>query len=259
MDAHNEKGQLPNAIDLSHHLSRLSKARQTSPLKGLARYWGKPGLISLAGGVQQADTSFSFVAHSITLAYDVGMPSPAYFPFAEIGGENLVPDSFASSPTDQSSSGSLSWLWRLFSSGTAKKVRTEHLSVPKYAAEPGDVSLEVALQYGTATGLVPLQQFMKNFVTKVYQPAYANFTTLVHAGNTDGYDLSNPTAVKLHLRTIQTRICHFLQLLQSHEHLHEPRRTLHHRRMDLPISARYSESFRRLPGGDSHGWRRHAK
>ena len=38
------------AIDLSHHLSDLSRARQTSPLKGLAKYFGRPGLISLAGG-----------------------------------------------------------------------------------------------------------------------------------------------------------------------------------------------------------------
>ncbi len=45
----NEK--LPKAIDLSHHLSELSKARETSPLKGLAKYYGKPGLISLAGGM----------------------------------------------------------------------------------------------------------------------------------------------------------------------------------------------------------------
>ena len=42
-----------NAIDLSHHLSDVSRARATSPLKGLARFFGRPGLISLAGGEQQ--------------------------------------------------------------------------------------------------------------------------------------------------------------------------------------------------------------
>lgn len=50
MESINEK-ELPKAIDLSHHLSELSKSRMPSPLKGLARYWGRPGLISLAGGV----------------------------------------------------------------------------------------------------------------------------------------------------------------------------------------------------------------
>lgn len=37
-------------INLSHHLSDLSRARPVSALKGLARYMGKPGLIALAGG-----------------------------------------------------------------------------------------------------------------------------------------------------------------------------------------------------------------
>ena len=40
------------AIDLSHHLSNLALSRATSPLKGLARYFGRPGIISLAGGAQ---------------------------------------------------------------------------------------------------------------------------------------------------------------------------------------------------------------
>ena len=41
---------LPKAIDLSHHLSDIAKAREASPLKGLMKYFGKPGMISLAGG-----------------------------------------------------------------------------------------------------------------------------------------------------------------------------------------------------------------
>ena len=40
----------PKAIDLAHHLSDVSRARETSALKGLAKYFGRPGLISLAGG-----------------------------------------------------------------------------------------------------------------------------------------------------------------------------------------------------------------
>jgi hypothetical protein len=44
-------GDLPKAIDLSHHLSDVAKARAPSPLKDLAKYFGTPGLISLAGGL----------------------------------------------------------------------------------------------------------------------------------------------------------------------------------------------------------------
>ena len=158
--------KLPEAIDLSHHLSELAKARQLSPLKGLARYFGKPGIISLAGG----------------------MPSPAYFPLSTLSAETLVKDSFAltTHETEAELISSLDWFWRLFGSGSSKKERTEHMVVPKYVDDPEDVSLAVALQYGTAQGLIGLQKFMREFTAKVYQPQYSNFTTLVHAGNTDG-------------------------------------------------------------------------
>jgi hypothetical protein len=36
-----------NAIDLSHHLSELAKARRFSPLKSFGKYMGMPGMISL--------------------------------------------------------------------------------------------------------------------------------------------------------------------------------------------------------------------
>ncbi|KAI0751113.1 PLP-dependent transferase [Daedaleopsis nitida] len=147
------------AIDLSHHLSALSRARATSPLKGLARYFGRPDLISLAGG----------------------MPSEAYFPFAAISGDALVADSFA--VTNQSGS-SLSWLWKLFG---ARKEKTNTIVVPKYPATKDDVNLATALQYGTATGLPQLQKFIKEFVGKVYDPAYSDCTQLVQTGNTDGW------------------------------------------------------------------------
>jgi aromatic amino acid aminotransferase I len=35
------------AIDLSHHLSELAKARRFSPLKSFGKYMGVPGMISL--------------------------------------------------------------------------------------------------------------------------------------------------------------------------------------------------------------------
>jgi aromatic amino acid aminotransferase I len=38
------------SIDLSHHLSEVSKARVTSPLKGLQKYFSQPGILTLAGG-----------------------------------------------------------------------------------------------------------------------------------------------------------------------------------------------------------------
>ena len=63
------------------------------------------------------------------------------------------------------------------------------MSIPKYTNTTPEeaVSLEVALQYGTAQGVVPLQKFMREFTARIYQPQYSDFTTLVHAGNTDAW------------------------------------------------------------------------
>ncbi|EIN10771.1 PLP-dependent transferase [Punctularia strigosozonata HHB-11173 SS5] len=150
-----------DAIDLSHHLSDLAKSRSVSPLKGLAKYLNNPDLIALAGG----------------------MPHPAYFPFSEISGEVLVPDSFAL----ESESSSTSWFWRLFGAGSSTKERTTHQTIPKYPSKATPLNLAKSLQYGTATGLPELQEFLKEFTQKVYDPAYKNYSVLVHAGNTDGW------------------------------------------------------------------------
>ncbi|KAJ7591099.1 pyridoxal phosphate-dependent transferase [Mycena floridula] len=145
-----------DAVELSHHLSSLSRARADSPLKSLVRFM-KPGILSLAGG----------------------MPNPAYFPFSSLSAEILVSDSF---PLSDDSGSSFSWLWKLFGSGSE---RTSTVKVNKFS-KPGELNLATALQYGMATGLPDLQRIFKEFTTKVFQPGYSNFTTLVHAGNTDG-------------------------------------------------------------------------
>jgi len=154
------------AIDLSHHLSELSKARPVSPLKGLARYLGKPGLVMLAGG----------------------MPSPEYFPFHELSAEVLVPNSFPiEAPALTSAPAETSWFWRLFGGNAQKEVQTTHISVAKYPADRLTVNLATALQYGTAQGLPALQAVWREFVGKVYKPAYDDWTVLADTGNTDGW------------------------------------------------------------------------
>ena len=92
----------------------------------------------------------------------------------------LAPDSFSVSNQLESS---LSWLWNLFGS---RKEKTNSITIPKYPTTKDDITLKVALQYGTATGLPQLQKFLKEFVEKIYQPAYLDWTTLVQTGNTDG-------------------------------------------------------------------------
>lgn len=45
--------QLPDAIDLSHHLSNIARARTVSPLKEFQRYLGRDDMIILAGGIER--------------------------------------------------------------------------------------------------------------------------------------------------------------------------------------------------------------
>nr|GAT55950.1 predicted protein [Mycena chlorophos] len=147
------------AIDLSHHLSDVSRARETSPLKLFQKYFNKPGLIGLAGG----------------------LPAPAYFPFTDISSNILVHNSFPSSTSPEST---FSWLWKLLGA----KEKTTSISVPKFATRPEDINLATALQYGLSSGLPQLNKLVKDFSKKVYQPAYENWTTLLHAGNTDAWN-----------------------------------------------------------------------
>ncbi|KAF5322822.1 hypothetical protein D9619_000291 [Psilocybe cf. subviscida] len=160
-----------DAVDVSHHISDVSKARFPSPLKKLAKYLGQPNLLSLAGG----------------------LPSPEYFPFESLKADTLAFDSYATAPGSQkaaesassnrsNSKNNLSWLWNLF----APNKPTVPIGVPKFPSSPTDINLASALQYGVSRGLPQLDAFIKAFTAAVYRPAYANWTTLAHTGNTDG-------------------------------------------------------------------------
>lgn len=172
------------AIDLRRHLSDFARAEIASPLKALQKYLGKPDSIILAFG--------QFYHRSLTLRISKarlfpGMPSAAYFPFSSISGEALVPDYFPL--TAPRPPPSFAWLWNLFGARSPIKEKTSTITVPKYPVDPGDLSLSTALQYGPALGLVQLQKVIHDFTANVYQPAYEDFTTLVHTGNTEGYAL----------------------------------------------------------------------
>ncbi|TDL29994.1 PLP-dependent transferase [Rickenella mellea] len=184
-------GEPPKAVDLSHHLSEVSKARSLSPLKGYQKYFNRPGMIMLAGG----------------------LPDPAYFPIANLSADTLVQDSFdlsAPPALPQPSSSPFSWLWNLFSSSSQvprPTERTAHISIPKYPPganpaprpPPGSpIALAQALQYGAATGIPQLSAFLREFTEKVFQPAYSDWETLVHVGNTDGWSRAVQTLCNPH-------------------------------------------------------------
>lgn len=118
------------------------------------------------------------------LLWPLGLPHADYFPFHSVTADALVPNSF-DIPKPKGLS-SFSWLWNLFSSDSSKE-HTAPFTIPKYPTNPDDISLSTALQYSMASGIPQLQKLIKEFTEKVYQPGYADFVTLVHVGNTDGW------------------------------------------------------------------------
>jgi aromatic amino acid aminotransferase I len=156
------RSSLPNAIDLSHHLSSLAKNRTISSLKDLYQYAAVPGMIPMAGGI----------------------PSPQYFPFESLSAEILpvdhVPLDNPRVPKKQSNS-LMEWLFG------SKKLET--ISVPKYVkdAKPTDLQLATSLQYQAATGPPALPLFLRKYVETVYKPAYGDWDVLLNVGNTDGW------------------------------------------------------------------------
>ena len=109
------------------------------------------------------------------------MPNPSYFPFSTIHVDALVPNSFAPIPLEERQPGAFSWLWDMFGS----KEKTIPFTVKKYPEHPGDINLAAALQYDTAQGSIQLREITKLFTKRVYQPAYEDWETLMHIGNTE--------------------------------------------------------------------------
>ncbi|GAA5913791.1 hypothetical protein JCM6882_007700 [Rhodosporidiobolus microsporus] len=148
----------PDSIDLSHHLSDLAKARLTSPLKGLYKYFNRPGMLMFAGG----------------------LPPPAYFPFETISTTTLARNAYRASAPSLGS-----WLLSLLPGGGAKK--TDSWEIRKFEDEVGKVQLSSALQYGTAAGLPALHSFIDTFTAHVYRPATSDWATVINAGSTDAW------------------------------------------------------------------------
>lgn len=162
--ASSRTADLPKAIDLSHHISELAKARRLSPLKTFSKYMGRNGLISLAGG----------------------LPDPSYFPFETVGGNLLSTETFS---TDEGTEKQESSSWFSWLSGSSSKPKSAPVGVPKFASHPlpNTLQLSTALQYGGAQGLLFLQQFLREWTTILSPPLYSDWEVLVDDGSTDGW------------------------------------------------------------------------
>ncbi|OHE99547.1 aromatic amino acid aminotransferase [Colletotrichum orchidophilum] len=134
----------PKSKRWDHHLSPESLSRHPCSLKQAARHLKKPGLISLGGG----------------------LPSSAYFPFAELSIRVPTAPHFSEAET--------------IASG-------QTLTVGKYdVREKADAEydLSIALNYTQSTGSAQMMRFVTEHTELVYNPPYADWQCCQTVGST---------------------------------------------------------------------------
>jgi len=109
-----------------------------------------------------------------------GLPNAGYFPFETVEGDALFPNAFLSNKRY-----SFTWIWSLVG-WQSDKAKTFRVRVPKFVGNPEDPNLATGLQYGTGRGIPSLEKFVNRFSREVLHPAFPEFSTFVHAGNTAG-------------------------------------------------------------------------
>lgn len=124
---------------------------------------------------------YPYIQADLQITMAGGIPSPEFFPFetlsASIQAVDAVPLDQPRAPKKQSI---LSWLW---------SKSTTSFTIPKYVpnASPTTIQLATSLQYQSATGPPALPLFLREYVSKIYNPAYADWDVLLTCGATDAW------------------------------------------------------------------------
>ncbi|KAK2005114.1 aromatic amino acid aminotransferase [Colletotrichum falcatum] len=129
-----------------HHLSPESLSRHPCSLKQAARHLKKPGLISLGGG----------------------LPSSAYFPFAELSVRVPTAPHFSEAETIASGQ-----------TLTVGKYDTRDPEKPN-----AEYDLSIALNYTQSTGSAQMMRFVTEHTELVYNPPYADWQCCQTVGST---------------------------------------------------------------------------
>ncbi|CAI6299116.1 unnamed protein product [Periconia digitata] len=163
----NDAISFPDPVDLSHHLSRSTRARQASAIKGFYKYFAIPGISQIAGGT----------------------PNPSYFPYDTLEANVALPNRFKPTPNKpldppaddppNSARDHAPPSTRLVvphDSGIANPLRT--------------IDLKTALQYGTAQGYPSLYSFIRQFTRQnlhPFVPYKGGPEVILTCGATDGF------------------------------------------------------------------------
>ncbi|WPK27651.1 hypothetical protein PUMCH_005048 [Australozyma saopauloensis] len=142
----------PSAKDLSHHLSVEAKSRKNSPLKGAFKYYNKPGITFLGGGLPLSD----------------------YFPFDKIS---------ADCPSAPFANGIGAQITK-----DDKTVVEVYKDAAKNDPANHDVNLAKSLQYGFTEGHTELMDFVKKHTDTIHKIPYEDWTAIASIGNTQSWD-----------------------------------------------------------------------
>ncbi|KAF7942774.1 uncharacterized protein EAE97_006228 [Botrytis byssoidea] len=168
---HREHEDAKPPLDLSHHFSRVTVARQQSAVKSFYKFFQIPGIGNLAGG----------------------LPNAAFFPYDTLEAQIAQPERFTPSPNEVSGADELS---HKLAATTIKKSATDasrHLLIPHLSTTPNPlqkIDLTTALQYGQAQGYPPLYSFVRQFALENLHPniPYKGGAEIVlTCGSTDGF------------------------------------------------------------------------
>ncbi|KFZ00605.1 hypothetical protein V501_10627 [Pseudogymnoascus sp. VKM F-4519 (FW-2642)] len=132
-------------LDLSHHYSRVTKARQESNIKAFYKYFAIPGIGNLAGG----------------------LPNASYFPYDTLQARVALPDRFEPTSTTSTTFSPKSSESRIASEPFARIVVPRESS----SSDPSSkIDITTALQYGQASGYPPLLSFVRQFTRENLHP-----------------------------------------------------------------------------------------
>lgn len=154
-------------LDLSHHLSRISKNREPSKVKDFYKYFGIPGIGNLAGG----------------------LPNSHYFPYDTLEAITALPNRFKPTPNDPVDPPSEA----LNKLSVTSDLSATRVIVPHDSSETNilrKIDLSTALQYGTAQGYPPLYSFIRQFALQNLHPnvPYKDGPEIIlTCGSTDGF------------------------------------------------------------------------
>ncbi|KAE9967661.1 hypothetical protein EG328_008065 [Venturia inaequalis] len=156
----------PEPADLSHHLSRSTRARQASNIKQFYKYFLIPGIGQLAGG----------------------LPNNNYFPFDTLEAKAALPERWTPTSNDPVDPPTQPHKPKKEPSQPESRVVVPHTATTANALKK--IDLDSALQYGQAQGYPPLYQFLLQFTVENLHPniPYKNGPEIIlTCGNTDGF------------------------------------------------------------------------